>query len=302
MDPPALDPKEFKNAIENYKPQIRDFFAKGSAHFSNYTHITQGEVGDCWLLAPIAAIARSPMLRTILEHNFITNKNNTYTITVYDAHGNPKSIDINGKLVYIPKDGEFKADLLFAGQQQFLPEMTNVPLKLSWFAFLEKAVAIMYGGYEHLDGGDPDSSDVKQAALGFMNITGKKATTIMIDGTTDFKTVKHMLDKGAAIVYTSKTNKELPKGKKLKKTPESRDSSKYNLLEDHAYVVESISDEGVVTLYNPHGHLKHNIAKPMPNNVAVLFGKRLDILMSKSGEKRKTRKRSTLRSKQTYRK
>lgn len=284
MDPPDIDVEEFSTAVTEYNPLLRDFFTNGEINFSNYKSISQGEVGDCWLLAPLAALSKSPINCILLENNFTINDDNTYTVKLYSTKKKSvQKININGNLYYVPKIPGYKSDLLFAGQQQFIPEKKQPPFESTWYAFIEKAVAILYGGYQMLDGGDPDSPDVKQPDLGFYNLTGKKATTLTIDESTDFKkTIKKLLDEGASIVYTTKSNNELPDGKKIKTSPDdTNDESGLNLLEDHAYVLDSISNDGTIKLYNPHGELPHlqmNKAKSLPTAKAIFFGSRLDIL------------------------
>jgi len=301
MDPPELNAEEFADAIENYNPELRDFFNASPADFSNYTSITQGEVGDCWLLAPIAALSRSPQLRPILRRNFTINKaDETYTVKLY-SDGTANSITINGNLFMLPADDENNADLLFAGQQHFLPEKTTVKLSSTWFAFIEKAVAVMYEGYHLLDGGDPDSDDVKQADLGFKILTNKPVTTIMIDDETDFSgRIRALLRDGAAIVFTTKANSEIDEDRTMKTEPDGEDNSTFNLLEDHAYVLDSISRSGAVQLYNPHGEIPRirdtNRAAELSEEDARYFGKRLDILPGTSGGSRKTRRFRRTRS------
>jgi len=127
MDPPALDPVKFADAIEKYNPELRNFFSAEPADFSNYTSVSQGEVGDCWLLAPMAALSRSERLRPLLQRNFTINDDETYTITVY-LNGEANGKNINGNLYILPRAGRYRADLLFAGQQQFLPDRATVNL------------------------------------------------------------------------------------------------------------------------------------------------------------------------------
>jgi hypothetical protein len=300
-----LDHIYFRDAIENYNPVLHNFYSTSPSDFSNYTSISQGEVGDCWLLAPMAAISRSPLLRKILQRNFTINADNTYTIILYSNSG-AVTINLNGNLFILPQQGEYKSDLLFSGQQQYLPEKSNVKLNSIWFAFIEKAVALLFGGYHLLDGGDPDSPNVKQADLGFHILTNKPVITIMIDNMTDFRdNIKNYLKNGAAIVFTTKTNSEIAYEKAMKNTPSSpSDNSELNLLEDHAYVIDSISRDGSITLFNPHGEFSHlieqNKASKLTESDARYFGKRLDILPGNiSGGTRKIRLRRSLRRKNT---
>jgi len=300
MDPLVLDGSVFAETIEKYKPEIRDFYCEGRKDFSNYNSVSQGEIGDCWLLAPIAALGRSSLLRSVLENNFAINSDSkTYSVRLYDISGN-SNYTIDGRLLYLPPTGDFESDLLFAGQQQFIPEKSKYTLKMLWFSFIEKAVALKLGGYHNLDGGDPNEPDAKQASLGFRLLTGRPVTTIMIDSTTDFaNTIRGLLSSGAAIVYTTKSNVEIKAATNdsisVKSTPDdTEDKSGLNLLEDHAYVIDRISRDGTVQLYNPHGEFAKiasiNKAKPLTNLQAIMFGKRLDIIKSGSvgGIRRRT--------------
>ena len=346
MDPLALDPKVFATTIEKYNPQIRDFFCEGKKDFSNYDSVSQGEQGDCWLLAPLSALSRSSQLRRLLQDNFTINtENKTYNITLFER-AESKVFTVDGHLLYLPATAVFKSDLLFAGQQQFIPEKAKPVLKSLWFSFIEKAVALKLGGYHMLDGGEPTSPDVKQASLGFSILTGRPVTTIMIDETTDFANViRPLLASGAAIVYTTKSNaeiraafsatsaaaaatkaiggasaianaaasapepasalanasasepvkKEEDKAITIKNSPEDKtDKSGLNLLEDHAYVIDTISRSGVVQLYNPHGEFTkikaQNKAMPLTQENAVFFGKRLDIIPFSGGGFRRTKR------------
>jgi len=309
-----LDPTYFAFAISEYEPLKRDFFVEGECSFSNYTSISQGEVGDCWLLAPLAALSKSRELRTVLMGNFgINPEQQTYTVGLFKG-GQRVPVQINGELYYIPKKGTAKGDLLFAGQQQFLPEKASLPLESLWFAFIEKAVAKAFGGYHLLDGGDP-GPDAKQAAMGFGLLTGMPVLTIVIDARTDFKGLKDMLAQGAAIVFTTKANSLVSSERAMKSEPRGIDKSGFNLLEDHAYVVDYIGRDGSLKFYNPHGEfpkLKHNKAGQLTVAACVEFGARLDIVMpraqatastasaaaankSSGGGKRRTRRRKALR-------
>jgi len=294
MDPPALDPVKFADAIEKYNPELRNFFSAEPADFSNYTSVSQGEVGDCWLLAPMAALSRSERLRPLLQRNFTINDDETYTITVY-LNGEANGKNINGNLYILPRAGRYRADLLFAGQQQFLPDRATVNLDSTWFAFIEKAVAILYDDYDSLDGGDPDSDDAKQADLGFQILTNKPVTTIMIDEETDFRgAINALLRAGAAIVFTTKANSEIDEDRLMKIGADENDNSGFNLLEDHAYVIDFIGRDGSVQLYNPHGEMPkkraQNRAAKLTEANARYFGKRLDIIPGDIGGSRKTRR------------
>lgn len=278
----SLNKKYFKNTLNSYNIQVRDFFNKVTPDFSNYKQITQGEIGDCWLLGPICAMSKSTILRNYFKEHFLINDDRTYTIKCFNLQNIKENIKINGELYYLPAEDEYKADLLFAGQQQYIPENPYVTNELIWASLIEKAVAFMLGGYHSLDGGDPGTRDVKNADLGFYILTGNNVNTVMIDNTININLLKELLEKGAAITYTTKDNKNIKGKNKMKRTPTGVDKSGYNLLEDHVYMVDTISYDGTLSLYNPHGeeiHLSHNIAKLLPLDILIMYGQRFDILL-----------------------
>jgi hypothetical protein len=305
MDILVLDSVVFKDAIENYNPKIKDFFNAELPSFSNYREISQGEIGDCWFLSALAALSKSSTLREILRRNFAINPDTKqFIIKLYAEE--ERTVVIDGRLIYIPKIQGYKSDLLFAGQQHFLPEKRKIPLELTWYAFFEKAMATLYGGYQFLDGGDPESSETKEASEGFLRLTGMKAFTLSIDESIPISEVKKYLDAGSAMVYSTKTNKEVNLEKKMKETPDGLDMSEYNLLEDHAYVIDSISDTGDVQLYNPHGEfgtLKvQNTAKLLPLAAFIYFGKRIDaVIVHPKGGARTRRRRRRIVSRRRHR-
>jgi len=111
--------------------------------------ITQGNVGDCWLLSAISAMAEfdgpishvfrsTPDLQDLPREGF-----NKYTITLFDlSTWEPKEVVVDERLCS-------KAD--GSGLLGCSPVMSGE----LWPCYLEKAVAAHCGGWDKIDGGEP---------------------------------------------------------------------------------------------------------------------------------------------------
>lgn len=59
VDPLSIEICEITDA---YK--VQNLFRNGIPTFTNWDSVVQGAVGDCWLLGPMAALAKNPILRS----------------------------------------------------------------------------------------------------------------------------------------------------------------------------------------------------------------------------------------------
>lgn len=107
------------------------------------TDINQGDMGDCWVLSGLGAIAMTnPQL---LESHIHANANGTYTVTLYQ-NGKPVQITVTDTVPYNSKAGwdyPYAHDL--NGNDQ-------------WAMIYEKAYAELEGGYQNIEGGYGDVS------------------------------------------------------------------------------------------------------------------------------------------------
>lgn len=108
--------------------------------------ISQGSVGDCWLLSAISALAefdgaiKQLFKKTPNIENLPNDEYNTYTVTLYDVTTwQPVDITVDERLCT-------KADGRLLG---CAPTITGE----LWPCYLEKAVAIHCGGWDEIDGG-----------------------------------------------------------------------------------------------------------------------------------------------------
>lgn len=257
--------------------QVADFFNEEEFDCSDYRHVIQGGVGDCWLLSPMCGLAAK---RPELLEGLFSIGEGSYTVTFYDFDGSEQAATITGHLVYIPRQDvaggrgyKPRNELCYVGQQLGLvdAEPNNGQL---WASFLEKAMAEYFGGYESLDGGDGETA--LQACDGFRLLTGRESNFVA-PSDYSLEELVEALDSGV-VAFTTKANKTLRT--RLLKTEPKKVGGFKNLLEDHAYLVDRV-DGGKIILYNPHGelsHLRHNIAEPLTWSELVSVGARFDIL------------------------
>ena len=147
----------------------------------NATDVAQGALGDCWLLAAVAALAEFPdALRKIFIDREV-NPRGMYTLRLFNAaKGRFETIQVDDRMPVkidyeniVLQNSSKKKELLF--------------LKASdnelWTALLQKAFAKFFGGYAQLDGG--------LAVVAWNILTGGNCMALdKEDGTWDFRIFK----------------------------------------------------------------------------------------------------------------
>ncbi|WP_125776453.1 C2 family cysteine protease [Antribacter gilvus] len=92
-------------------------------------NISQGQMGDCSLLASAAAMAKADP-EWLQEHMKYDADTNTYTVTLYDEDGNPVEVKVEGSLID--------------------PAAMGADGNPAWVSVYEKAAAQFQGGYENI--------------------------------------------------------------------------------------------------------------------------------------------------------
>eukprot|EP00931_Biecheleriopsis_adriatica_P048973 TRINITY_DN2830_c1_g1_i1.p1 TRINITY_DN2830_c1_g1~~TRINITY_DN2830_c1_g1_i1.p1 ORF type:complete len:825 (-),score=179.99 TRINITY_DN2830_c1_g1_i1:61-2535(-) len=101
--------------------------------------ISQGGLGDCWLLAAFASMAEFPKSLKLLFKRDDLSKKGCYTLRLFDLNTMKwKTIRMDDKLP-CGRNGRTKNAKLVSG--------------VAWAPLLEKACAILYGSYKALEGG-----------------------------------------------------------------------------------------------------------------------------------------------------
>jgi len=175
-------------------------------------NISQGQMGDCGLLANLAAVAKADP-EFLQEHISYDEKSNTYTVTLYED-GEPVEVKVEGSLI---DAAAHEGDGTTAG----------------WVSIYEKAAAQHRGGYEHIQGQPPEDL--------YEMITGESAGRYETDAFFPWneRSVDEIRD-------------DLDAGKPVTAwTPGDLDDP--DIVGGHAYMVESVDEDGNVRVMNPWG-------------------------------------------------
>lgn len=107
--------------------------------------IEQGGVGDCWLLATVAALAEFPaMVRKLFNGRTTLSLKGRYSVTLWSWKLRSwRTFDIDDRLAV---KGDHATDPAFA--------KITADGEL-WVALLEKAAAVLCGGFDFIDGNQP---------------------------------------------------------------------------------------------------------------------------------------------------
>jgi hypothetical protein len=217
------------------------------AHEVDINDIDQGQIGDCFILASIGAVARHnpEMIKRMIRDNH----DGTYTVT-FKQGDTFAYVTVNDKFPGGPE----------SGQHADPGDATRYGKKEIWPLVLEKAYAEYWaGGYAKIaNGGSP--SQVLDA------LVGGRSTRIRPGIDNNFEAIKQDFDAGRPYVFstpdylTSVSITPLPGGE-----THTFDPATYGLVADHAYTLNKMyrdaSGKQWVELYNPWGT---NHPKPIP--------------------------------------
>lgn len=203
---------------------------EGDAADVDINDVSQGKLGDCYLMAALAAIARSSP--DTLRKMITSNKDGTYTVHFHE--GGDVVVDDQ----FAKKDGEIS----FAGAGDGEAE-SEQGVEL-WVMLIEKAWAKQKGGYEAIRGRNirMSSEDAMQA------MTGKD--TSELDPATDseefvLKALTEAQEKGWPATLGVRNITDVEETKACKKT---------GLVPNHAFAVMSVDAKAkTVEVYNPWG-------------------------------------------------
>jgi hypothetical protein len=219
--------------------------------------VQQFKIGDCFVLAPVAALASTPEGRALIEKAIVANKNEkgevtSYTVTLHEPETHwwwPF-----GATSF--KERKVTVDAVFAVGHA-LPRVAGHD-PVIWPLVLEKAFAEYLGGYNELHQGGV-------AALAMQLLTGKPADTKGLFPFWSYSPRELGKDMSEGKIVVLNTKRKLDS------------NSPYHLFEHHAYQVtgtQTVDGKLCVTLHNPWNK---DEPKPVPfdelhtwfDNVAV---------------------------------
>ena len=219
-------------------------FKKGDGDGSDiqYDDIKQQQIGDCYLMASLAALAKNnpELIRQMIKDN----GNGTYTVRFFE----------DGKPVFITVDSDVPVQktLCFSKEKGGISSDDGE----LWPSIVEKAYAKWQGGYEKIGQGKP-------AAAGLDAITGIPATVIPVGGSQNIRdSVMQAYQSGDPIVVSTL------------QSPKNSD-----VIGNHGLMVQKIEGD-TIYLYNPWGQdhftinfndLDGNIAEFTTTNMDATF-------------------------------
>jgi hypothetical protein len=177
--------------------------------------IDQGSIRDCWWLAGMGALANTAEGRRLIRNMIRQNSNGTYTVTFADRR----------RVTVTPYFPVKKNDTLAYARPNGKPPVV-------WPLVLEKALAEKRGSYGRLVQGD--GGDAMQILTG---MAGKSMAPAVVGR----DELERWLDEGGVTLLTPDQGGDIYEG----------DGARLNT--DHVYVVEGLTGDGRIKLYNPWG-------------------------------------------------
>jgi WXG100 family type VII secretion target len=250
-------------------------FARGAGDADDISpnDVAQGQIGDCFLMASLAAIARSnpDVIRNMIKDNGDGSYTVTFKINVGGVHSlaaqryeddmKARGLDfiLARQNLYSPSPDTFITKEIRV-TPDFPANSSGGPLYAQygdtaggkpemWVPLIEKAYAQMMGDYSDIkDGGQP--------WVAMRNITGKRSMTfqpedIKMDELADYHA------KGNAIVVHTPNHQTFT-------SMWAKASGRYDMVPNHAYYVTNVDKAaGTVSLRNPWGWHEKEITMPL---------------------------------------
>jgi hypothetical protein len=200
---------------------------KGDDNGADISDISQGQLGDCYFLASLAAIVKShpDYIRNMIKEN----GDGTYTVTFYR----------NGKPVEITVTGDLPCELWLIPAYARAGDGGEV-----WVCIVEKAYAKFNGDYEAIaNGGYPK--------VALSDLTGQQATQVPTS-TDSLAAVRHALANGQPVVAATLSQ---PVKGVAGYDLDGKNVQGNDLVYSHAYTITAIDDKAqTVTMRNPWGY------------------------------------------------
>ena len=213
----------------------------------NWEGMKQGQIGDCYFLASMAALAQTPEGQRRLASMIQPH---------YDEHGN-----VDGYLVRLPDDPAHPN--ASPGREVFVHSKyingATQGGRVGVYSILEAAWGQNHPGGSNSSGNTPPGIGGGMPADSFKVMTGKSATTLKSDGSPNGYNIFERADLIAAsqqqqpmVASTVATDATYTQGMASVDATVNGQPTQIDLYRAHAYTIVSADANGV-TLCNPHG-------------------------------------------------
>lgn len=238
---PALRPKHDGKEYEDFENGVAFVQGEGDSHAIDPHDVKQGALGDCYLIAGMAAVARANP--QAIQDAIKDNGDGTFDVTLYlrrTRYSSPMAVTktIDARLA-VKSAGR----PLYAG----IGDTNGDEVEL-WTALIEKTVAQHKESYDLISGGNINGQGFVFAGVSEM-LTGERQNYMRTDGMDEDESLLYIafaLEDKAPIVASSRNLKD---DEEL-----TREANRHNVYWNHAYAPESVDlDARTVTLQNPWG-------------------------------------------------
>lgn len=201
--------------------------------------VHQGQLGDCNLMAPLAAVARAKP--AAIQRLITSNNDGTYNVTLFY-----KNHFWNDRTAHtIQVTSQFYTDS--SGNPYYAGYGSTGGASELWVMLIEKAFAKWKGGYDAAAGSMFDRE-------GLELITGKDATESRVShGSEDdlLKAINDALAAGDALTVNTSTSRW---GDWWENDADRKRMDTYKIVKEHAYSIEAVDTKAkTVNLRNPWG-------------------------------------------------
>lgn len=257
-DPTEADPAKGTGDVdasyENKRHEGEAFiWGENDLHGADITDVNQGNLGDCYFMALLAAIAE--VRPDALEQMVKPETDGSFTVSFYGPDG--KKIQ---QKVWPTFPTDHMGDPAFAEPG----DKDDVYGKELWPMLIEKAWMQVRGSWRNMEGGQ---SDPVQHAIGMtgnvreiFNLPGSLSDNDLFD-----KLEKHFKAKQPITVFSPMDTDPKPRQKK---------ATKAGVIINHAYALWHVnSDSKTIDLYNPHGPAADHLLNKDMRYLKTNFGR-----------------------------
>ena len=227
-----------EHSAYEFKPVAGEAFVQGAGDAGKVdpNDVDQNQLGDCYLMAALAAVARANP--AAIERLIKDNGDGTYDVTIYEDEGwfskdlQPKVVKVTATFPTMAGGG-----IPYAGKGDTGPKGPEL-----WVMLIEKAWAQNKGGYSVLNEGG-------YAEAAMEGITGRASSQLEVEDYSDAELAKKL----AAALAAKKAVTTSSKGTKKK-------MDEHKIVGGHEYAVRAVDTAALeIDLQNPwgpHGDIK----------------------------------------------
>lgn len=238
---PALRPKHEGKEYEDFENGTAFVRGEGDKHAVDANDVKQGALGDCYLIAGMASVARaSPEAIEDLIHD---NNDGTFDVSLFlrpDRYSRPRRVTttVDSRLA-VKSSGR----PLYAG----LGDTTDGQDEI-WAPLIEKALAQQKDSYDLISGGNINGDGFHYGGTHELltGVRGQYLPTDHMDAADALLYIDLALEEGLPVTASSRN---------LKDDPDlTREANAQNVYWNHAYAPESVNlNAETIDLQNPWG-------------------------------------------------